>query len=351
MSQVELNFKYSIPTAVLGGGTGQFNLLRGIVSVNNPELITAIPGTGDSGGSTGRLRTELGLLPPGDARRCVVALMANDRQREIALQLFEERVEGFSHLLDGHSVGNLIIGNLDRKNQGQGRGLDAVRDLFLIRSKIAPLTLNSLTLIAKTKSGIEIEGEEQIDHRWQRPDFDPDDFITHLYYSAKPQANPEAINAVKNAKVKIFSMGSLFGSILPHLLVPEIRNSIIESEGDLYFIMNMMTERGQTDAFEKASDHLKPFVRYLGDKNRLNYIIVNDNNLDPEILHIYKDEGQVPVELDEEECLKVAPKARILKAHLANYNHDYHLLRHDPEKIADVIYNPAKYFTQDLVAA
>src|SRR3989344_1938990 len=335
MAEKEYPFQQKI--TVLGGGTGQFNVLRGLIEYTQPENITAIPGTWDSGGSSGKLRTDLGVLPPGDARRCLIALMEDDEQREIAIQLFDDRLEGFKSTLQGHSIGNLIIAGLERAHQGHDKGLDATRKLFRIRGNITPIRLNNLRLIAKTQSGIEIEGEESIDHRWQRADFNPDDPISSIYFTTKPQANPKALDAILNSDKIILSMGSLYGSILPHLLIPGVQECIIKSKAKLITILNIMTERGQTDSYKNASDHLKPLLRYLKDADRLDYLIVNENSLNPEIIEIYRQEGQKPVVVDREECSKLASKLQIVSKPLGSYDSTSHLLRHDPEKLAQTI--------------
>ncbi len=337
MSPQEKEFPYQMRVATLGGGTGMFNVLRGIVGMNQPEFITAIPTTWDNGGSSGRLRTDLGVLPPGDARRCLIALMEDDEQREIALEVFNNRVEGLGKTLNGHSVGNLMISVLEKSHQGHDKGLDAARKLFGVRSMIAPVSLNQLILTATSQSGTEIVGEDAIDTRWSKPDFNPQDRINSIYFTNKPRANKAALEALQEADLIVLSMGSLFGSILPHLLVPGVTESIMKSRAQLVFILNIMTERGQTDDFIKASDHLKPLLRYLGESSRLNAMVVNDNHLKPTTLEDYRQEGQVPVEIDDEECLRLAPKLHIIRANLAGHTDNNHLLRHDPQKLAEVL--------------
>src|SRR5258707_15861320 len=122
--------KHSQKIVTLGGGTGHFSLLRGLVDFNEPEMITAITGTWDSGGSSGRLRVEMGVLPSGDNRQCLLALMEDEDQRRVAQQLFNDRLTDIEGPLKGHAVGNLIDSQLQRIFQGQDRGLNAARSLF-----------------------------------------------------------------------------------------------------------------------------------------------------------------------------------------------------------------------------
>ncbi|MBM2812721.1 MAG: hypothetical protein HW416_3480 [Chloroflexi bacterium] len=316
-----------------GGGTGHYYLLRGLAEHNAPDKITAIPGSWDDGGSSGRLRTELGVLPPGDARQCLLALMQNADQREVAQRLFDDRLVDIDGPFRGHSLGNLLSARLDQIFRGQDRGIEAARRLFQIPSKIAPASLTDLRLIARTHSGIEIEGETNVDLRRKRADFLPDDRITRIYFNTRADPNPEALRAVAEAGKIVFSSGDLYTSILPHLLVDGMPEAISAAAGPLVFVLNLMTKRGETDGYT-ASDHLRAFLFYLGDNSRLDYVVANSEALDPEILDIYRQDGQEPVELDEDACQALAPRAVFVRVPLGRYLKKEHLLRHDPEKLA-----------------
>lgn len=321
---------YNKKIVVLGGGTGQFNLLRGLVKLNKPEYITAIAGSWDSGRSSGRLRTEMGILPPGDARQCLVALMEDPTQQEVAIAAFNDRS------INNHALGNLIIAVLEKIYHGPDRGLEKFRKLFLIKSKVIPVSLTDLELNAILQSGLELKGEEKIDKNGASRGYNSKDKIARVYFTQKPEANPLAIKAIKDADIIVLSSGSLYGSILPHLLVDAVQKAISSSKGKLVFILNLMTEDGQTQLFS-ASDHLQALTFYLGDKNRLNYMIVNKKRIDPKVLRIYKKEKQEPVILDEERCKKLASNLAIIQEDLASYLPKEHLLRHDPIKLARVI--------------
>ncbi|MBI2595772.1 YvcK family protein [Candidatus Daviesbacteria bacterium] len=323
-----------------GGGTGHYTLLRGLVEQNRPESVTAVPSTWDDGGSSGRLRTEMGVLPQGDARQCLLALMTSDEQRQVAQQLFNDRFASERGPLKGHSLGNLIFARLERTFQGQDRGLEAARILFKVKSKIIPPTLTNTILIAKTKKGVIIEGETNVDHRKKREDFDPKDRISRLYFDTKADANPQALHEISKADVLIFSSGDLYTSILPHLLISGIQEGILSSKAKLFFIVNLMTKAGETD-FYKASDHIEVFLHYLGDPKRLNYIVVNENRIDKKVINQYREESQELVKIDAERIHKLAAKSRILKAPMALYFPKEHLLRHNPEVLASTILKAA----------
>lgn len=320
----------------LGGGTGHFSLLRGLVDFNEPELITAITGTWDSGGSSGRLRVEMGVLPSGDTRQCLLALMEDDAQRQVAQKLFNERFKETEGPLKGHALGNLIQSQLQLLYQGADRGLDAARALFRVRGQIVPISLSDLQLNAKTVEGNILEGETLIDTRGQEADFNAKDQISRIYFDSTADVNPKALESIANADKIILSPGDLYTSILPHLLVNGVAEAIISSKAKVIFVLNLMTKKGETDSY-KASDFLKSLIFYLGNGEKVDYIVANENSITPEIEDLYAKEGQMIVKVDEAECKKLAPNAKIVKASLAKYSPKEHLFRHDPEKLAEAL--------------
>lgn len=329
-------YPYKQKIVTFGGGTGHFSLLRGLVELNQPEMITAIVGTWDSGGSSGRLRTELGVLPPGDMRQCLLALMENPIQRQVAQKLFDDRLAEAKGPLKGHSLGNLITARLEHVFKGADRGLEAERQLLRIRAKILPASISKLDLIAKLEGGEEIEGEANIDTRGERRDFNPRQKILRIYFETKADPNPQVQKAIRGAQKIIFSPGDLYTSVLPHLLIPGVKEAINKSHALVILGLNLMTKMGETDYF-KASDYLKAFIYYLGNPGRINYILTNINGLDPEILKVYKKDRQQPVKVDEQNLKKIAPKIKIIKKSLAVYHIREHLFRHDPPKLAKVV--------------
>lgn len=329
-------YPFTKKIVTFGGGTGHFSLLRGLVEQNQPDLITAIVGTWDSGGSSGRLRTELGVLPPGDMRQCLLALMEDPKQRQVAQKLFDDRLSDFPGRLKGHSLGNLIAARLENIYKGPDRGVEAERLLFRIRAKVYPVSISELNLMAKLEGGEELEGEASIDLRGEKKNFNPKQKITRIYFDMNADPNPQVLEAIAGADAIVFSAGDLYTSLLPHLLVNGIKEAIGQSKGRKFLVLNLMTKRGETDSF-KASDYLKAFTYYLGNKNSIDYIVANSNGLDPELIKTYKKEGQEPVKIDEDECKKIAPGTKIVKEPLAIYHVREHLFRHDSEKLASRI--------------
>ncbi|MBI4058662.1 YvcK family protein [Candidatus Microgenomates bacterium] len=332
----EKEYRYHQKIVVLGGGGGQFNVLRGLRKLNPPELITSLSTTLDSGGSSGRFRSDLGLLPMGDEKQSLIAFLDDEQQQE-AILLSEDRFNDVVGPMKGHDFFNILIQRLEHIHGGREAAIEAFKKLFKIRGNVMTSTMENRHLIAKCQSGLELLGEEAIDQRWQRPDFDPSDKIIRIYLNAPAQANPKALAAISLADKIVFSSGSLWGSTLPHFLINGIPEVIKEyPQKPLIYVANLATERGQTD-FYKLSDHIERFVYYLGDPHRLNYLIVNENHFDPDILAIYQNEGQYPVELDEERCREICPTIEVIKANLAAYLPRDRLLRHDADKIAEII--------------
>lgn len=324
--------KYKQRIVTFGGGTGQFHLLEGLRELNENSLITAVAGTWDSGGSSGRLRTELGVLPPGDIRRCILALMPGEEQRMVAQRLFDDRLTDLTGPLKGHSFGNLLTARLENIYGGQDRGIDAERELFGVTAQVMPVSISKINLIAETSKKRKIVGETNIDLRIMDKDYDRADKIERIYFDTRADSNPKVLDEIKKAQKIIFSAGDLFTSVLPHLLVDGVREALGKSKAKLIYVLNLLTKPGETDGF-KASDFVRIFNFYLDFPGRLNFLIVNNNNYDPEVIRIYKGEGQNLVEVD----VKESRDLKIIKKPIAKYFKREHLLRHDPIKLAKAV--------------
>lgn len=329
-------YSYQKKIVTFGGGTGHFSLLRGLVELNQPELISAVVGTWDSGGSSGRLRTELGVLPPGDIRQCLLALMEDSKQRQVAQKLFDDRLGDMNGPLKGHSLGNLISARLEHIYKGADRSVEAERLLFRIRARVLPVSISELNLMARLEGGEELDGETNIDLRGEKADYDGKKKITRIYFETNADPNPEVIQAILDAELIVFSAGDLYTSLLPHLLVAGVKEAIEQSKAKVVLILNLMTKMGETDNF-KASDYLKNFKYYLGDKIKIDIMIANSNGLDAEVLKVYKKDKQQPVKVDGAECKKIVPGLKIMEKPLAIYHLREHLFRHDPKGLATAI--------------
>ncbi|KKP40688.1 hypothetical protein A2130_03875 [Candidatus Woesebacteria bacterium GWC2_33_12] len=328
--------KYNQKVVTFGGGTGQFHLLSGLRELNKNLFITAVAGTWDSGGSSGRLRAEIGVLPPGDIRRCLLALMPNEKQRMVAQRLFDDRLEDMTGPLKGHSFGNLLTARLENIYKGQDRGIDAERELFGVEAKVMPISITNLELIAETSKGNKIIGETNIDLRIKDKNYDTEDKIVRIYFDTRADINSNVLTEIRNADKIIFSSGDLYTSILPHLLVNGVKEAIVSSKAKLIYVLNLATKPGETDHY-KASDFLKAFLFYLDTPKRLDYLVVNSNHLDSEILDIYKGEGQNLVEVDSSKIRQIEPRLKIVRKSISIYFKKDHLLRHDSIKLAKAI--------------
>jgi uncharacterized cofD-like protein len=332
--------KYKERIVTFGGKTGHFQLLNGLKKFNDTSLITAVVGTWDSGGSSGVLRSELGVLPPGDIRACLLALMEDEAQQRVAQRLFDDRLSEVTGPLKGHSLGNLIGVRLDHIFHGQDRGTDAERSLFRIKAQVLPATLTDLNLVGMTKRGLEINGEANIDKRKEKPDFDPKDRITRIYFATHADSNPRVLEAIRKADKIVFAPGDLYTSVLPHLLIDGVAEAIQKSKAKVYFVLNLIEKEGETDYF-KASDFIKAFNFYLGSPRRLNFLIANNKKFDREVVKVYEGEKKKAIFLDETLCKKESPNIKIIKANLGEYLKKDHLLRHNSQSLAlAILKNP-----------
>lgn len=265
--------------------------------------------------------------------------MEDPEQQKVAQRLFDDRLKEATGPLKGHSLGNLIGVRLDHIFQGLDRGTEAERKLFRIRGQVFPATLTNLNLVGITKSGSEIDGETNIDKRKEKNGFKPEDRIERIYFTTHADTNPKVIEAIRKADKIVFAPGDLYTSILPHLLIDGVSEAIIKSKAKVYFVLNLIEKEGETDYF-KASDYIKAFNFYLGDPKRLNFIVANKNRFDKETVKIYEGEKKKAVILDENECKKTSPNAKIIKTNLWEYLKKDHLLRHNPRNLALAILAP-----------
>ncbi len=321
------NYTYDKHVVTIGGGTGHFTVLQGLVQLNNPEKITAIPGTWDSGGSSGRLRVEEGVLPMGDYMQCLLALMEDPRQLQAAINLLNNRSSG-------HPLRNLIAANAERVYHSTERAIDGLRDFWRIRGNVVLVSLLDLHLNAKTRFGKILEGEEAIDN-WRNQG--TEDYLQTFWFDKKPPVNPKAIEAIEQADQIIIAPGSPVTSIFSHFAIPEVAEAFCSSPGQRIAVLNLMTTDKEAYHIKTASNWLEIFFEYTKNNNSLDYLICNDNNLSERVLSKYRNQGQEPIKVDIEQCHKLAPTLRIIHQPLAAYDLQSDLYRHDPLKLADTI--------------
>lgn len=284
-SRIELS--RGVRIVAIGGGHGLSTLLKGLKQ--KTSNISAIVTVADDGGSSGRLREEMDIIAPGDLRNCLVALADKDTALE---QLFQYRFGGEGEL-SGHSLGNLFLAALIKEFGNAQNALETASTVLNIRGKVMPATAERIRLLAKMSDGKEIEGESEIAAYGERRKTK----ILHMSMIPEaPIAVGDALEAIRHADLITLGPGSLYTSVLPDLLVPEILQAIKESNAPCLYICNVMTQPGETEGYT-VSDHVKALIEHVG-KNVIDYVLVNNARPTREILKKYEEAGEFPVKID-----------------------------------------------------
>lgn len=283
----------------IGGGTGLSTLLRGLKNYTNN--ITAIVTVADDGGSSGRLRQEFGIIPPGDIRNCIAAL-ADEEQ--LITELFQYRFKSGSGL-EGHSFGNLFLSVMCSITGNMVQAVKESSKVLNIRGKVLPASLDNLCLVAELEDGTLVRGESQIPEAKQK--------IKQLFCEPnEPQPLPEVIDAIMQAELIIMGPGSLYTSILPNLLIPAVSEALHHSQAPKVYVCNAMTQPGETDHFSVA-DHVQVLLDHCPGRNIVNAVVVN-NWIPERLVEKYAQHGSHPVMIDRErlESLNIRVIDRIL---------------------------------------
>ncbi|MBN2195469.1 MAG: YvcK family protein [Polyangiaceae bacterium] len=302
----------------VGGGTGLFTVLSGFrVHAPGTEL-AAIVSMMDSGGSTGRLRAELGVLPPGDVRKCLVAL--SDAPRDL-LALFEHRFESSGHL-SGHSLGNLVLSAAKSVAGGEYEAIELLERILLVRGHVYPVTLDDCHLVAELEDGTEIVGEASIDVRSD----DGGAPIRAVHLRPAARIFSRAARALLDADYIVVGPGDLYTSVLPNLVVDGMRETLVEARrrgAKLLYVTNTMTKRGETDGYGTAR-----FVASVEDTvgARLDAVVVNVGPVPEGLTDAYAKEGATAVHHD-----LVDGGRLVLKGDLMSREQ---FARHDPRRLA-----------------
>ncbi|MDD5583956.1 MAG: YvcK family protein [Candidatus Omnitrophica bacterium] len=303
----------------IGGGTGLSAILEGLKEYTSN--ISAIVAVADEGGSSGRLREEFGILPPGDIRNCLVSLA---EAHQLMRDLFQYRfTEGQG--IKGHSFGNLFITAM---TQVTGSFKDAVEEsskVLAIRGKVIPSSLDWIRLKAEYSDGTTQEGEDKISDEVK-----PIRRVTLMPSDVHP--NPEAIEAIREADVIMLGPGSLFTSIIPNLLIKQISDEIAKREVMKLYICNVMTQRGETDGFT-AADHLEILINHSRD-NIANCCLVNSGRLEYRLLRKYAQDKSFSVIFDRERLQNM--RVRVFEADVVSKENYLH---HDSAKTAKEVMN------------
>jgi len=273
-----------LKVAVIGGGTGSFTLLSSLK--NYTEQIAALVNMADDGGSTGVLRDELGALPPGDIRQCLVALSRTPEMRDLFNYRFDEGS------MKGHAFGNIFLAALEKMTGDFAKGVETASEILNIIGIVEPITLTNVTLAMQGRDKKVVRGEFQISDLDFKNNTRP-----KMWLEPKAEANPKAITAIAQADIVIVAPGNLYGSLAPALLVPGVGEALNKSKAMKVYVCNLVTKPGQTDGYT-VTDFADEIERMAGSKF-LDAVLFNTEKPDDSLLEKYAKKGEMGVGLDE----------------------------------------------------
>lgn len=311
---------------VIGGGTGTFVVLSGLkqYALDLGVIVNMM----DSGGSTGKLRDQLGVLPPGDLRQCLVALSeASLLWRKLFLYRFEKGD------LKGHNFGNIFISALEKVSSDYNEVLENASYVLKTKGKVIPVTFEKSNLCVTYANGEILKGEGNIDENILKQTH-----IIKAFLEPTPKANHKAVERIIKSDIIIIGPGDVYTTIIPILLIPEIRKALQKTKARIVYIMNLMTKSGQTTNYT-AQDHVRDIEKYLGRKP--NYIIVNNGKVPKDILQWYMSKGEkVVVNNVNTNVYTVIEDDLVSRTSYLKSTSDSltrSILRHDGVKLANVI--------------
>lgn len=305
---------------ILGGGTGLSVVLRGLKTIS--DQITAIVTVADDGGGSGVLREDLGMLPPGDIRNCIIALANTEPVMEKLLQYrFPEGQ------LKGQSFGNLFIAAMNGVFGNFEMAIKEMSNILAVTGKVLPMTLEDVQLFAKLEDGTVIKGESNIPHKVEELGSP----IDHIFI--KPVAKPlqEALEAIEEADIIILGPGSLYTSVMPNLLVKGIAQQLYKSNALKVYVPNIMTQPGETDGYD-VIQHIDAILKHTK-QDIVDCVIVNNGKMTEGTLAKYKKDGSVPVYLnDEQRIILENMHIKFIESNLVDISKNY--IRHDAKELS-----------------
>jgi uncharacterized cofD-like protein len=306
---------------VIGGGTGLSTMLRGLKHYTSN--ITAVVTVADDGGGSGDLREDLGILPPGDIRNCILALADTEPLME---ELLQYRFKGGR--LDKQSFGNLFLAAMDGISSNFEEAVQKMSSVLAVTGKVMPVTLDNVTLKAKLKNGAIIEGESRISDGV----YENSSPIEKVFLQpGNARALPEAVQAIKDADAIILGPGSLYTSVIPNLLVEDIARAVQRTKALKIYVSNIMTQPGESDNFG-VEDHIKAILKH-GGSDIIDYAIVNVGKISKELEEKYLEEHSNLVTINE--AAVEAMNVKLIGGDFVKTKNG--LIRHDSEKLAAIL--------------
>ena len=301
---------------VMGGGTGQATLLRGLKLLQDIHL-TAIVTVADDGGSTGRLRRAFHIPAMGDIRNVMISMAESETMLST---LMEYRFEGSpENEIYGHNLGNLILTALTDRSGNFMEAITAISKVLNVKGDIIPSTLQVITLFAEMVDGTIVRGESNIPKNGNR--------INRVFYQEKVRASRQAIEAIKSADLIIYGVGSLYTSICPNLIIEDLADALKVAKAKKIYVCNAMTQPGETDDYS-MEDHVDAIVRHCGVK--VDLVVKANDSLPPEVVERYKIMGSMNVEMAHKEH-----SYPVMLSSLLDFSDG--LVRHDPLRVKDLI--------------
>ncbi len=316
-----LKLKKGPRIVTIGGGTGLSTILRGLKLYTSN--LTAVVTVADDGGSSGKLRKQLKIPPPGDIRNCMVALADSSGMLG---KVFQYRFNSNNKELDGHSFGNLFIAALTNVSGSFEKGVLESSNILAIRGSVVPVSLEKVVLEARLKNKNLIKGQYNISHTTRAID-------KVFILPANPLPSGNALSAIKRAKVIVLGPGSLYTSVIPNLLIKEITDAVYYSKARVIYICNIMTQPGETKGY-RLSDHIAAICRHTKYPDLITHVIVNNQSIPEQFMKKYAVKDSYPVEIDQVNMRKYDIK--IIREDLVQIV-DGHLVRHNPEKLSKII--------------
>jgi uncharacterized cofD-like protein len=310
-------FRRSPTVVAIGGGTGASGLLRGLKE--HTDKLTAIVTVADDGGSSGRFRKEFGMLPPGDIRNCLAALSDAGPVLE---KLFQHRFEEGD--LKGHPFGNIFLAAMTQVTGDFEQAVREANRVLNVRGRVLPATGTKISLIAEHDDGSKTTGESlvgKVSKPVRRLSIKPDD----------APAGGDVVDAIMQADLVLLGPGSLYTSVLPNLLIPEIQQSLLKTPAVVGYICNIMTQPGETQDFT-ASRHVEVLIEHTSPA-LIDFVIVNTGRIPDPLAQAYAAEHAIPVKADSDKLATLPGNPRIITGDMVKADH---VVRHNPAKLAEL---------------